>query len=421
MTGSDFLATVYRLVAREEPGARTREALGQFPLYAVGTLLARSLSLLAQLYVARSLSPDQFGRVSLALAIGMVLTIPMQAAWGTAFVRFAVVRPAGRTPWHILRAAIVLTAASSLVVVLLALAAGPFATVWLGIPLGVYLTGILAAVASAAWLFAKSSCQGLQAWRRLVLIEVTWSSLILLVPLTLRSLGEFFDWRIVFVFVGAYVLASSPAWRQWLATPDQPVVAELRRQWNFGKYLGGANLVAALPLYGDRFLVNASAGLPVLGIYQTYALVSFGVAVFAAALVSRFLFPLLNLAERGTALRLFRRALPLAAVVFVAGNFGLGYCAIKFVHYPFESATLLIAVVGAFAYCVTTFLNDLAATHERRGPQIVLATNLLTCALFFPAAILLLPRWPVAAPFAAYAIAYPAAAARTYRAIRALP
>jgi hypothetical protein len=314
----------------------------------------------------------------------------------------------------------VLTAASSLVVVLLALAAGPFATVWLGIPLGVYLTGILAAVGSAAWWFAKSSCQGLQAWKRLVLIEVTWSSLVLFVPFTLRVLGERFDWRIVLVFVGAYVLASSPAWRQWLATPDQPVAPELRRQWNFGKYLGGANLVAALPLYGDRFLVNASAGLPTLGIYQTYALVSFGVAVFTAGLLSRFLFPLLNLAKRSTALRLFRRALPAAAVAFLAGNFGLGYCAIKFVHYPFESATLLIAVVGAFGYCVMTFLNDLAATHER-GPQIVLATNLLTCALFIPAAILLLPRWPVAAPFAAYAIAYPAAAARTYRAIRALP
>lgn len=420
MTGSDLLAAVYRVVTREEPGARTREALGQFPAYAVGTLLARSLSLLAQLYVARSLSPDQFGRVSLALVIGMVLTIPMQAAWGTAFVRFAVVRPAGSAPWHIQRAAIVLTAASSLVVVLLSLAASPFATVWLGIPLGVYLTGILAAVASAAWLFAKSSCQGLQAWKRLVLIEVTWSSLILFVPFTVRLLGERFDWRIVLVFVGAYVLASSPAWRQWLATPDQPVAPELRRQWNFGKYLGGANLVAALPLYGDRFLVNASGGLPTLGIYQTYALVSFGVAVFTAALVSRFLFPLLNLAARSTALRLFRRALPGVAVAFVAGNFGLGYCAIKFVHYPFESATLVVAVVGALGYCVMTFLNDLAATHEH-GPQIVLATNLLTCALFFPAAILLLPRWPVAAPFVAYAIAYPAAAARTYRAIRALP
>jgi O-antigen/teichoic acid export membrane protein len=414
MEPARLLESAYRFVSGEEPTARVRKALQQFPIYAVGTVIARVLSFLAQLYVARRLGPAQFGRFSLCLAIATLLTIPMQASWGTAFVRFAVVRMPGSSPWPMLRAAMVLTTLSSGVVVLLALMAAPLLTSVLDVSASTYLLGVATAVTTTVWLFAKSSCQGLQAWNRLVMIELGWAALIFIGPLYLSIVDDQFDWRIINLFSAAYVVASVPALSYWLASATGPVRPHLHRQWRFGRLLLGANLIAALPLSADRFLVNASTGLHGVGVYQAYALSTVGVATFAATLLSRFLFPLLNLGQRAAFLRLFRRTLPRAGALYVLSTFVLGWLALWFSRYPFYPGMLAIAVVSGFALCVVSFLSDLASTDEQNGPRVVLSANLVACAVFFPVTWLLLPRYQIVAPFIAFTIAFGAAAAFIY-------
>ncbi len=408
------LAAAYRLVTREEPSARVRAALEQFPAYAIGTVLARLLSVLAQLYIARHLGPAEFGRFSLGLAIALVLSTPMQGAWGAAFVRFTAARPSGTPPWHLVRAVSLLTALSSAIVLLLALLAQAPVGAWLSIPPAVYRLGIATAAATTIWFLAKGICQGLQAWRRLVCIEITWGALVLLVPIAAQTALGALDWRVIGVFAGAYLASSLFALPYWLAAPQEPVRPHIARLWDFGKYLGPAALIMPILLSSDCFLVNRAAGLHALGHYQAYALPAFGLATFVSGLVNRFLFPLFNLGKRAAFRRLFEQALPWAVVVFIPVAFAAGSIAIGVLGYPYFPWVLAGATTGAFAFCIMSFLNYLAATDAARGPRVVLTTNLLACAIFYPTTITLLPAWPLAAPFVGYTLAFGAGAALTF-------
>jgi O-antigen/teichoic acid export membrane protein len=346
------------------------------------------------------------------MAVSLVLSVPILDAWGSTFVKLGASHsPAARAPWHLLRATSMVAAAFFAVLFVLALAATPLTAHWLSIPWTVYLTGLGTAAAASLWLFAKSTCQGLLAWRRLVFIEVSWSVAILVAPVAARTvLGEL-SWRIVAVFVLSYLLASLAALPYWLATPREPARPHVRRVWEFGRYLAGASLVLSLLLASDRFLVNAWSGLDAVARYQVYALPSFGAAFFAAGLMNRFLYPLLNRGDPAAFRRLFLQALPWAALSYLPA-IGLGtFLALLYLGYPLHPGVLALSSAGSFAFCVMTFLTFLASTNESQGPRVVLQTYLLASAVFFPLTIGLLPAWPTVAPFAGYAVAFGIAAA----------
>lgn len=411
MRPADPLAAVYRLVTRREPTARVRAAFDDFPRYAAGTIAARLLSLAAQLYVARHLGPADFGRFSLALALALVLSLPVHDAWGGAFVKFsASAAPGAATPWHLLRTAMRLAVASSGALLALALLATPLATSILDIPPGVYLFGVGTAAAATVWFLAKATCQGLLDWRRLVFVELSWSAAVLALPIAVRSAMGGFDWRIVAVFAAAYFLSGLAALPYWLTAPAEAETEHQRRLWNFGKYLAGAALVLPALLAGDRFLLNARAGIEAVGIYQAYALPSLGVATFAANLVNRFLYPLLNRGDPHTFRCLFWQTAPWAALVFLPAICGATVLTLLYLGHPLQPGLIALASLAALAYCLMSFLTFLVATNEAHGPRVVLGAHLLAATVFFPLTLALLPLWPLGAPFAGYTVAFTAAA-----------
>lgn len=408
-----LLAMAYRRITGRSPSARVQAALDDFPLYAAGSVAARVLSLFAQLLVARMLGPEQFGRFSLGIGIALLLATPLQDAWGAAFVRFAAIRPAGTSPWHVLRAALLLSAASSAVVVALAAAGAPLMTRWLDVPPDVYRAGVLTSIAASVWLAARSACLGVQAWRRMVAIDLGWALLILVLPAAARVLGAI-DGNVIAVFAVAYVLASAPAVPLWRRKPEHPVVPQVQPLWQFGKYLAAAAAMNSLLLYGDRLIVNHGAGLRALGVYQAYALSTMTAAVVASALVNRFLFPFLNVGDRNTFRKLFRQTLPWVAAVFLPLVTIAGALVVTLLHYPLRPAVLGVAALAGLALCAMTFLTSLVSTEGVRGPRAVLGLQTLACAIFFPIAGLLVRWLPLAAPFIAYAVALTASAALAY-------
>lgn len=414
-TASGPLAAAYRFVTGEEPSARVRTSLQDFAPYAAGTVTARLLSVGTQLYLARVLGPAQFGKFSLAIAITLIIGTPIYDTWGTTFIKFNAIRPESSKPWHLLHAVTILAVLSAATLVALGLLVTAPVTSWLNIPRPVYFVGLATALAAVVWFVAKGSCQGMLAWKRLVSIDLSWAVLVLGGSVALAAVRSPLDWKVVFVFAAAYVLSSLPALPYWLKRPEEPVMAQLSRLWRFGRYLGGAALVLPLLTYGDRFLVNALAGAHTLGIYQAYALPSLGVAMFAAGLVNRFLFPLLNLGDPAAFRQLFLQSLPWASAVFVPAVFTVGLLSLTLLRYPLYFGIVAFASLAALAYCVMSFLTYLVATDEQRGPRVVLICHLLACAVFFPVTLLLLPLWPLAAPFAGYTLAFVAAAAVAYR------
>jgi O-antigen/teichoic acid export membrane protein len=421
MAAVETLAAIFRLVTREEPSARVREALGDFPGYALGTLAARSLSVAAQLYVARHLDPADFGRFSLALAVALVLSVPVHDAWGGAFVKFSAAHPAASgPPWHLLRAALLLALGSGAVLLALACAATPLATSLLDVPPAVYLTGLVTAAAATLWFFAKATCQGLLVWKRLVFIEVSFGVAVVAAPIAVRVASGNLDWRVVAVFAAAYLLSALAALPYWLAAPAAAAQSERRRLWDFGKYLAGAAVVLPVLLFSDRFLVNAWAGLEALGLYQAYALPSLGVAVFVAALVNRYLYPLFNRGDPAAFRRLFTRALPWATAVFLPAIAGLTFLVLLYLGYPIDAGLIALSAVAALAFCVMTFLTHLVASHETDGPRIVLQTHVLASLIFFPLTMSLLSVRPIAAPFLGYTVAFTVASVFALRRCAAL-
>jgi O-antigen/teichoic acid export membrane protein len=414
-TGSGPLAAAYRLVTGEEPSARVRTSLRDFAPYATGTILAKVLSVGTQLYLARALGPAEFGKFSLAIAITLIVSTPIYDAWGATFIKFNAIRPGTSKPWHLLRAVTILAVLSAATLLGLALVATAPATSWLNIPRRVYFVGLATAVAAVVWFLAKATCQGMLAWNRLVSIDLSWAVLILTASVVLSVGWGPLDWKVILVFAAAYLLSSLPALPYWLKQPQEPVAAQVPRLWNFGKYLGGAALVLPLLTYGDRFLVNAMAGTRTLGIYQAYALPSLGVAMFAAGLVNRFLFPLFNLGDPAAFRRLFRQSLPWASAVFVPAVFAVDLLSLELLRYPLHLGVVALASLAALAYCAMSFLTYLVATDERRGPRVVLICHLVACSVFFPVTLLLLPLSPLAAPFVGYTLAFLAAAAVAYR------
>jgi O-antigen/teichoic acid export membrane protein len=414
-TATSPLAAAYRFVTGEEPSSRVRASLRDFAPYATGTLVARVLSVGAQLYLARILGPAEFGKFSLALAIALMLSIPIHEAWGATFVKFNATRPENADPWHLLRAVAILAALSMATLLALALLATPLAASWLNIPRPVYFVGLATAGAAAIWFLAKATCQGVLAWNRLVTIELTWAALVLLSSVVLYMAWGSLSWKVILILAAAYLLSSFPAVPYWLKQPREPVTAHIPRLWKFGKYLGGAALVLPFLMYSDRFIVNAMTETHTLGIYQAYALTSLGVAAFAAGLVNRFLFPLFNLGDPAAFRRLFQQSLPWASITFVPLVFVVGLLSLSYLRYPIHSGIVALASVAALAYCVMSFLTYLVATDERRGPRVVLVCHIAACLVFFPVTLLLVPRWPLGAPFAGYTLAFVVAAAIAYR------
>lgn len=412
--GVAILGRIYHLVTRRSPSAQVTVALQQFPGYAIGIVAARVLSLLGQLYIARSLGPEQFGLFGLSLAVAMVLTIPMQGGWGQAFVKFAAVRPASEGPSAEIAAMLRLTALSSVTVGTVALFGTSLGLRWLAIPAAPYVAGVMTAIAATVWFQAKSTCQGLQAWSRLVSVELIWAAGVLAVPIVWQHVAGSFDWRIVWTLAVLYVLASLPAVGDWRGATRQPVGPHMRQLWQFGKYVGSATLLAALLVQSDRFLVNAALGLHALGVYQVYTLTTVATGTIVAGLVNGFAFPLLNRGDRAAFRRLFLQALPWWLVSFVASVSLLGWIALYLLRYPVHHGVLVVGALSGFAYCVMSFLCLLAATDERRGPRAVLHAHLLACAVFFPAAVGLLPSCDIMAPFLAYLLAFGAGAALVY-------
>jgi O-antigen/teichoic acid export membrane protein len=410
MEPGEPLAAIYRLVTRQEPTARVRAAIDEFPGYAAGTIAARLLSVAAQIHVARHLEPADFGRFSLALAVALVLSVPVHDAWGAAFVKFAASHTSAEKPWHLLRVAMGLAVGSSVALLAFALLATPWITQMLDIPAGVYLVGVCTAAAATVWFLAKSTCQGLLAWRRLIFIELSWSVAVLVLPIGVRLTAGGFDWRIIAVFAAAYLLSGLAALPYWLTPAAKPARAERRRVWDFGKVMAGAAVVLPVLIVSDRFLVNAWAGLDAVGIYQAYALPSLGVAFFLAGLVNRFLFPFLNRGDPAAFRRLFWQSLPWAAAVSLPAISGATCLALLYLGYPIHPGVVALASLAALAFCVMSFCTFLVATNESRGPRIVLLTQLLAAAVFFPLTIGLLPVWPLGAPFAGYTVAFGVAA-----------
>jgi O-antigen/teichoic acid export membrane protein len=410
MEPGEPLAAIYRLVTRQEPTARVRAALDDFPGYATGTIIARLLSVAAQLYVARHLEPADFGRFSLALAVALVLSVPVHDAWGGAFVKFGASHTAGDRPWHLLRAAMELAVGSSAALLALALLASPLLTKMLDIPAAVYLAGLGTAATATVWFLAKASCQGLLAWNRLVFIELSWSAAVIALPIGVRLMAGSFDWRIIAVFAAAYLLSGLAALPYWLAPAAEPARAHRRRIWDFGKVLAGAAVVLPVLLVSDRFLVNAWAGLEAVGLYQAYALPSLGVAFFLAGLVNRFLFPLLNRGDPAAFRRLFWQSLPWAAAVSLPAISGAMVLALLYLGYPIHPGVVVLASFAALAFCVMSFCTSLVATNESRGPRVVLSAHLIAAAVFFPLTLGLLPAWPLGAPFLGYTVSFVAAA-----------
>jgi O-antigen/teichoic acid export membrane protein len=143
--------------------------------------------------------------------------------------------------------------------------------------------------------------------------------------------------------------------------------------------------------------------------------------MFIAGLVNRFLFPLFNLGDPAAFRRLFRQSLPWACVTFVPAVFVVGLLSLELLRYPLHPGIVALASLAALAYCAMSFLTYLVATDERRGPRVVLICHLVACSVFFPITLLLLPLWPLAAPFAGYTLAFLAAAAIAYRETARLP
>ena len=408
-----LLAIAYRRITGHSPSTRTQAALDDFPLYALGSLAARVLSLFAQLLVARMLGPEQFGRFSLGLGIALILAAPLQEAWGAAFVRFAAIRPAGTTPWHLLRASVLIAAASTITVVTLATAGASLLTRWLEIPPDVYRAGVVTSVAAATWLAARSACLGVHAWRRMVTIDLGMAVLVLLLPAAMRLFRPV-DSTLLEVFAIAYLVASIPAVPLWWQKPDYPVTPQIRPLWRFGRYLAAAAALNSLLLYGDRLIVNHGAGLRALGVYQAYALSSMTAAMVASALVNRFLFPFLNVGDRTAFRKLFRQTLPWLAAVFVPLVVVGGALVVTLLHYPLRPLVLAVAALAGLALCAMTFLSSLLSTEGERGPRTVLGLQALACTIFFPLAALLVRWLPLAAPFIAYAVALTVSASLAY-------
>ncbi|MGH8027877.1 MAG: oligosaccharide flippase family protein [Pseudoxanthomonas sp.] len=371
-------------------------------------LLGRALGLVATLVVARYLSPDIVGEVTVATVIA--LTGNWISAWGCG--QYVIVHGGQGRP-AIFAATLVYLCFGVLVLGALWLAA-PFISQWLSAPrLVEYLPGALLgmAIRRVGAIPDKLLARELR-FRRIAIATGLGDIVYALVAIALVSATSLGGHAMIIAFIAqscaiSAALIAGTGVRGWLS--PVPVTRErLGHIFRFGAPVTAEITLSEGARYWDKPLMLRVLGAEAAGTYNLAFSLAHLPALYVGGHVGNVLMPAIVRAQPHHRAGMIVRALALTAVVLCPMAFGLAACAQTLVPAllppawaqvaPLLSVMAVTSVLGAASFMLASFL---AALGENTALVRIEAIAIATLA----AALVFLSRWGVVAASFAVGIA----------------
>jgi len=287
------IAHIWRLIF-DKPVTPTASRIAEgFAIYSIGIMLAKLLSMVAQVMIGRLQGPEFYGQLTLVLILANYLALPMINSWGLAYVRLASVGHDANFEKQALKMTMFVALLATLLILVLVITCRNWLARELNVSETVIWLSMVTALASAWWLFAKQVFQAVQDWHQYIAVELLWA-LLLIAGVVAVFLSHWDSLSaVVMIFVAAHLLGATLAfpriWRSLFTQTHWPYALEIGHH---GVLLLLNGLAGTFAFGLDRLLINCSLGSDNVGIYQAHFLATYGLISSVTAMLINYLFPL---------------------------------------------------------------------------------------------------------------------------------
>lgn len=354
-----------------------REGIRSLSTVVVGSVAAKALSLVMQGLVGRWIGPLEYGRVTLILALGNILHLPMTGGYGISFVKFGAGVKTEQEKYRILNSIgrICLLYFGSVGAFFL-LTAG-YSSALLRIEVRDIHFGVLAGAALATWILSKNVFQGFKAWKGYLLVEVGYAIILSAALFFFHYLQGWRDSGLVWSFFLSYFVSSLFASRRFLrALKEEPSPHLPSETFTYGHYALFNGVLGLILTNSDKLVVNLRLGPEEVGIYNAYYQATIGGTVMLGALVGNFLFPFFVEGDKRKFWHHLKGGIPL----FSFGSFIVSMLAGRiflFVYgYDFWIAYLVLFSFFASINALYVLFSFFAASFDNAGIKSVLLANI---------------------------------------------
>ncbi len=400
---------IYRRLLGEHPGEGAAAFIRNLGWIGVSFSLARVISGLANIAAARMLGPGEYGKISVLVSTGAIITPFLLIGLNYSVMKY------GTLPEE--RDRMFTTAGAAFLVLILLTSAfliffRTALSALLGIDARVLLLALVYAIAASAFTLASSMQQALGSFSRRGLSEIFFSLLLAAV----FFLGVRYYGRVYETMIWAYTAAFGCVSVFSLAIISRGVKFSLLSVKRFltvseyGIYYFGSGLSAFLLLSVQSLVLNALLTPREVGVYAAYITASVGMAAYLGTALTAVLFPKAVASTNRRRLwdlgaRSWRYLGPAALLFFM-----LSETAVLSLMGRHQYA-LDIKLVFLFACCGTLLLAyysqaQIIFSEGTRASRLSLIMALAGGAFNFAACLLLVPLFKIAGAAIAFIITY---------------
>lgn len=379
--------------AAREQVAKLRGFIG----FGAGLVVAKAVSVAAQVMLGRVWGPDDYGRITIIIIIAHYLAIPMANGWSTAYVRM---RTSGdeEVAGEALNALLKVFFVASLAVAVLYLSTSSHLQSFLNLSPRHAPATLAIAFAYAAFLLAKSWAQANQDWRRYVAMDITSTSTLLALIAVCALLGSVSVKAVIIAFTMAY--ATAMLWS--LSGVAHALRSGTRKHALKGLLSHGAPLVlnalvGTLAFSLDRLLIQRSLGAADVGIYQAHFLATYGVISALTTATYTYLFPRLCADPNHPMTRLPRAIVSWCYILVFFACIATGVLLLWAYRYPLSIPTLIALSLFNAVHFHSQMKAWTLASRGALSSWLVLGGHVLFLFVNLAALLLLIGRIGIAA------------------------
>ncbi len=403
---------LYRRLMGAHPGEGTRKFIKDLSWIGASFALAKAISSLVNIAAARMLGPLEYGRISVLVAAGSLLTPFLVAGWNFSIMRYGADKKI-RDQVFGAAGAVFLTAAVAMAAVV-PLFRDHIAPL-LGITPDMLLLALAYAAASGAFVLVSSAQQCLGNFSERGAGEIIFSVLLAACFfLLLRYAGASYK-----AMAFAYTAAFGGVTVFWLirlagkvriALPGRALFLEMTEH---GMYYFGSALGAFLTMNVQSLVLNSFLTAREVGIYAAYNISTIGISGYLGYSVSAVLFPKAANAEDkrfiwDLGVRVWRYLAPAGVLLFFLSETAVLTLMGRHQYVMDFTLMALFAVCGTLML-VYTSLAQIIFSDGLRASRLALMIMLGTGSLNFIACILLIPRFRLAGAAVSMILTYGAA------------
>ncbi|WPD21679.1 MAG: oligosaccharide flippase family protein [Candidatus Electrothrix scaldis] len=284
---------IWGKIFQRSPSPEAIKQVRKFIMFGAGMLIARILSVAAQIIMGRYLGPEVYGQLTMIILLSSYFAMPIVNGWGLVFIKIvSKEKEDGKKREALTSLLLVVFVSSLLVTTFLAVLQDFFVKLFHVTPQLMSLTLVMT-IFYSWWILTKYIAQGRQNWSIYVFIENIWALIVLF-----GVLGLFWGWHLAdlvavsCIFFLGYFLAGFCYLKKIIQSFFEKIRLEyIKDILSHGWFLLLNGLVGMATFSVDRVFINRSLGAEEVGIYQAHFLSTYGIISAFMTILLTYIFP----------------------------------------------------------------------------------------------------------------------------------